>query len=147
MKIVTSLCSNIVINCEIAPEIITGDGKGNMKVKLLTDGYDEYTRIELTVKKRKKIITISSLAEDKIELQSDYLASGVIKYALPSSYTESGITVVWAKNKHDLIDFRKEIDKEEPDIVSYGNNMTTYMQRDTEIFELELVDYCITKEE
>jgi hypothetical protein len=118
-----------------------------MKVKLLIDGFDGYNRIELTVKKRKKIITISSLAEGKIELQSDYLASGVIKYALPSSYTESGITIVWAKNKHDLIDFRKEIDKEEPDIISYGSNITTYMQRDTEIFELELVDYCITKEE
>jgi hypothetical protein len=65
-----------------------------MKVNLLTCGYDY---IELTVKKRKKIITVSKLAEDEVNLRSDYLVSDAIKYAPSSSYAESGIAVIWEK--------------------------------------------------
>jgi hypothetical protein len=115
-----------------------------MKVNLVTY---EYNRIELTTKKRKKIVTISTLKEDGLNLRSDYLASDAIKYAPSSSFIESGITVTWVKNKHDLIDFRKEIDEEKSSLVSYGSIVATYTQRDAKIFELELVDYCITKEE
>lgn len=117
-----------------------------MKVTLLTYGYDY---IELTVKKRKKIITVSKLAEDEVNLRSDYLASDAINYAPSSSYAESGITVVWARNRNKIVDFQREIidDEEEDIIASYGNSVTTYREWDTKMLALDLVTYCITKEE
>lgn len=114
-----------------------------MKVKLLTYGYNS---IELTVKKRKKMITISRLAEDEVSLRSDYLASDAINYAPSSSYAESGIAVIWEKNRNKIVDFQKEIDEEEDSIESYGNSVITHRERYSKIFGLDLVTYCITKE-
>jgi len=115
-----------------------------MKVKLSPD---KYNNIELTVKKRKKIIIISSLIKDEINLQSDYLASGDIEYEPSSSYTESGINVIWAQNKHYLVDFRKEIDKEKSNTVVDGNSINICRKWDTKLFKLKLIAYHITKEE
>jgi hypothetical protein len=49
------------------------------------------------------------------------------------------------KNRNKIVDFQKEIDEEEDNIESYGNNVITHIDRDAKIFLLDLVTYCITK--
>ena len=111
-----------------------------MKVEI---SRDTGNRIKLTTKKRKKIVVVSIFEEDEVNLKSalDYDA---IAYAPLSYYAESGITVTWAKNRIKIVDLLKEID-EEPDIVIYGENITTY--RDIKAFKLDLIAYHIPSDE
>ena len=100
-------------------------------------------RIKLTTKKRKKTVVISIFEEDEVNLKSA-LDSDSIEYTPLSYYIEAGITVTWAKNRIKIVDLLKEID-EEPDIVVYGENITTY--RDVKAFKLDLIAYHIPSDE
>jgi hypothetical protein len=115
-----------------------------MKVKL---SRDTCNRIRLTTKKRKKIVDVSIFEEDEINLKSDYLDPDVINYMSPSYYIEAGISVTWAKNRNKVVDLLKEIDILESGIAADGSNITTYRARDIKAFVLDLIAYCITKEE
>jgi len=114
-----------------------------MKVKISRGACN---RIKLTTKKHKKIVNVSIFKEDEVNLKPDYLDSNAI-YEPPYHYIESGIIVIRVKNKHYLVDFRKEIDKEESSIVAYDSSVAIYRKRDTKMFRLDLIAYCITKEE
>jgi hypothetical protein len=111
-----------------------------MKVEVL-NVKDEYNYIELIVRKHKKVIAVSTFAENYVNLDSSYLILDTIKSNFSYSYNESGITVMWVKNRNEMIAFQDETDEGKSDIIIDGHSITTYRQEDEMKFRLNFIVY------
>jgi len=112
-----------------------------MKVEILKD---EYNNIQLKVRKHKKRIDVSTFAENYVNLDSSYLILDTIKSKFHYSYNESGITVIWSKNRNEIIAFQDEADEERSNIIIEGHSITTYRQEDEMKFRLDFITNYIS---
>ena len=97
-----------------------------MKVELLKKVAvlkDEYSYFEIVVKKHKKIIPISTVAEDEFMLGTDYLIPDSIKCNNSLTYGWLGLTVTWSKNGINIVNFR---DKEGSNMIAYNHRISTF---------------------
>jgi hypothetical protein len=113
----------------------------------VTVSKNEYNHTELTVRKHKKIIAVSTLVENVVSLETYHLISYSVDHDL-SLLKGSGLSVGWSKKGADVIDFRDDLDKEKVDILVDGHRISTH-NIDKMNFSLDLVVYYIssTKEE
>lgn len=113
----------------------------------VTISKNEYNHIELIVRKHKKIIAASVLAENLVSLEIYYLSSNLVSYdhSLSNNYG-SGLSVGWSKEGAYVIDFRDDLDKEKVAILD-GYRISTH-KFDKMDCSLDLVVYYIpnTKE-
>jgi hypothetical protein len=108
-----------------------------MKVEVIKD---EYNRIQIAVEKHKETITISFLAEDDVELETDYLDYDSIGFDTSSAYGRSGLVANYAKNINKITKFR---DKEESNSIDYGHCISVYSP-DKVNFRFYLAIYYVT---
>jgi hypothetical protein len=91
-----------------------------MKVEVLKD---EYGPFEIAVKKRKKIIRISTLAEDDFTLDTGYFVPDSIKCNNSLTYGWLGLTITWSKDGIKITNFR---DKEVSNMIAYSYLIGTF---------------------
>jgi hypothetical protein len=112
----------------------------------VTVSKNEYKHIELTVRKHKKIVAVSTLAENSVSLET-YLLSDLVAYD-PSLADGLGLTVGWSEKGAYIVDFRDALDTEKVYTLVDGHRISTH-KFDKKDFSLDLVEYYVpnTKEE
>ena len=113
----------------------------------VTVSKNEYSHIELIVRKHKKIVAVSSWVENSVSLETYYLTSDLVDYD-PSLSEGSGLSIGWSEKGVYLIDFSDNLDKEKVDTLIDGHRISTHTSDKTD-FSLDLVIYYVpnTKEE
>jgi hypothetical protein len=113
----------------------------------VTVSKNEYKHIELIVRKRKKIIAVSTLADNSVSLETYHLLSDLVAYDL-SLLAGSGLSVGWSEKGVYIVDFRDDLDTEKVDTLVEGHRISTH-KFDKMNCSLDLVVYYVpnTKEE
>jgi len=107
----------------------------------VTVSKNEYNHIELIIRKHKKIIAISTLAENSVSLETYYLISDLVAYDT-SLLNRSGLSVVWSEKGAYIIDFNDNLDEEKVDTIVEGHRISTH-KLDKMNFSLDLVVYYV----
>jgi hypothetical protein len=104
---------------------------------------NEYNHIEFIVRKHKKVIAVSTLAENSVSLETYYLTSSSVDYDTSSSIDGSTLIVAWSEKENYIIDLRNKVDKEKADVIVEEYRLTTH-KMDKMNFSLDLAVYYIT---
>jgi hypothetical protein len=112
-----------------------------MKVKLSKNERDQ---IQLIVRKYKKMIAVSVLAENEVSLETDHINLDSVEYDPSLPNYASGFIVAWSRTGAYIIDLRESIYKEKSNFIVDGHRITVY--KDEEMGSgLDLNVYYIPK--